>query len=355
MATHSKKISMRTLVFTSFCFLALLTNLKAQTYKMIPIGSFQVFFETAKHDLNEQAVSLIDSLANAMKNDDQLGLELQGHTDSKGSAEYNEQLSKRRVMAILKQMETHQLNPQRIKKLAFGERRLAVKENEENDRALNRRVQLILVRRQAVLDIKGQIMDDSTGQPLRARIYVQGPDYSDSTQTDDQGQYALQIPKELDGQLTIRAKSYFFDQIELKTIALNPNITQEVKLQKLKINKKLKIKNIYFHTNKYQILDQSLPALKELELCMLENPSLVIEIQGHINHANNVPVPKNTWMFKLSEDRAKAIYNHLIDLGVSAKRMSHKGFGNFFMVYASPQTEEEMESNRRVEIFIKKI
>lgn len=346
---------MKIIVFTSFCFLALLANLKAQTYKMVPIGSFQVFFETAKHDLNEQAISLIDSLANVMKNDDQLGLELQGHTDSKGSVEYNEQLSKRRVMAILKQMEIHQLNPLRFKKLAFGERRLAVKETEENDRALNRRVQLILVRRQAVLDIKGQIVDDSTGQPLQARIYVQGLNYSDSTQTDSQGKYALQVPKELDGHLTIRAKSYFFDQLELKTIAINPDITQDIKLQKLKINKKLKIKNIYFHTNKYQILDQSLPALKELELCMLENPSLVIEIQGHINHANNIPVLKNTWMFKLSEDRAKAIYNHLIDLGVSAKRMSHKGFGNFFMVYTNPNNEEEMEANRRVEIFIKKI
>jgi outer membrane protein OmpA-like peptidoglycan-associated protein len=55
---------------------------------------------------------------------------------------------------------------------------------------------------------------------------------------------------------------------------------------------------------------------------------------------------------KLSENRAAAIKKYLTFEGVSKKRLAVEGFGNAMMLFPDPQTEEESELNRRVEIKI---
>lgn len=44
---------------------------------------------------------------------------------------------------------------------------------------------------------------------------------------------------------------------------------------------------------------------------------------------------------------------YLVDSGVSASRLSAVGMGNTKPVYANPETDEQKEANRRVEIKIK--
>ena len=80
------------------------------------------------------------------------------------------------------------------------------------------------------------------------------------------------------------------------------------------------------------------------------NPAMKIEIAGHVNRPNNPPVPKDSWDFKLSEDRAKTVYNFLIEHGTSAERVSWKGYGNHQMRFPRATTEVEQALNRRVEI-----
>ena len=74
---------------------------------------------------------------------------------------------------------------------------------------------------------------------------------------------------------------------------------------------------------------------------LIENPSIKLELQGH---TDNIGKDKENQI--LSENRAKEVYNYLINNGISASRLSYKGFGPSRPI-ASNETEAGRAKNRR--------
>ena len=56
---------------------------------------------------------------------------------------------------------------------------------------------------------------------------------------------------------------------------------------------------------------------------------------------------------RLSQKRAKSVYDALVNLGISTDRLSHKGMGEQDPI-ASNETKEGRDINRRVEAVITK-
>jgi outer membrane protein OmpA-like peptidoglycan-associated protein len=88
-------------------------------------------------------------------------------------------------------------------------------------------------------------------------------------------------------------------------------------------------------------LEESVPALEKLLETLLDNPTLEIEIQGHI--CCDAVDREN-----LSTKRALAIYKYLVQNGVEKKRLKYKGFGRNRPLINNPDETR----NRRVEILI---
>ncbi len=140
----------------------------------------------------------------------------------------------------------------------------------------------------------------------------------------------------------IEKRNYF---VPVDSIAIQDTIY----LHKIVNNAYLEIIPFYFEGNTNKLLPKSNPALLSLLLFLQKNPEVKIEIQGHANG----PKRKNLKEFrKLSEERAEAIKKYLTFNGVRKKRLHIEGFGNSMMLFPDPQTEEESELNRRVEIKI---
>jgi outer membrane protein OmpA-like peptidoglycan-associated protein len=113
-----------------------------------------------------------------------------------------------------------------------------------------------------------------------------------------------------------------------------------------KVGDKIRLQNVNFHKNSDVVLDKSKPVLDELLKIMKENPKLKIQIQGHV-----CCMPETT--AKISEKRAKTVYNFLIKNRINKNRLSYTSFGNTRPIYAIPeQNEDERIANRRVEIEI---
>jgi OOP family OmpA-OmpF porin len=77
-----------------------------------------------------------------LKKNPLLNIVVEGHTDSLGSAEYNQRLSEKRAMAVkeyfvMKGIESHRMNA-----MGYGESRPVASNETEAGRAKNRRVQL---------------------------------------------------------------------------------------------------------------------------------------------------------------------------------------------------------------------
>jgi hypothetical protein len=127
------------------------------------------------------------------------------------------------------------------------------------------------------------------------------------------------------------------------------SILDTVYLKKIAKDAYLEIIPFYFEGNTDKLLPKSRPALSSLLLFLQKNPNVKIEIQGHANG----PKRRNLKEFrKLSENRAAAIKKYLTFECVSKKRLAVDVFGNAKMLFPDPQTEEESELNRRVEIKI---
>ena len=87
--------------------------------------------------------------------------------------------------------------------------------------------------------------------------------------------------------------------------------------------------------------------LNQLVKFLKENATVKLEIDGHTDSDGDKAAN-----IKLSQDRAEAVKNQLIALGVDASRLTSKGFGESKPV-DNNTTPEGMADNRRVE-FIKK-
>jgi len=99
---------------------------------------------------------------------------------------------------------------------------------------------------------------------------------------------------------------------------------------------------ITFPNNSNKIEDKYMAKIEEFAKFLKENPSYKAEIQGYTDNKGSA-----SYNQKLSEKRAKAVYEALIKLGVSADRLSYKGYGEANPI-ASNDTAEGRAANRRV-------
>ncbi len=102
--------------------------------------------------------------------------------------------------------------------------------------------------------------------------------------------------------------------------------------------------NILFETGKETIQAESQPLIDQVYELLNGNPDLKVSIEGHTDNTGTVAGNK-----KLSEERAKAVMNALITLGIKAERLSSVGWGQEKPV-ADNRTEDGRSKNRRVEI-----
>jgi len=115
----------------------------------------------------------------------------------------------------------------------------------------------------------------------------------------------------------------------------------------LKKNEPLILKNILFKSASSQLLEESFNELNLLSNYLELTPNLKIEIHGHTDNKGD---KENNRI--LSENRAKAVMDYLIGKGISAQRLTYKGFGDS-QPLDSNSTDKGKANNRRVEIKIK--
>ncbi len=111
------------------------------------------------------------------------------------------------------------------------------------------------------------------------------------------------------------------------------------------------VADILFDSGKDKIRQEAFPTLDKVARVLEENLSdFSAGIEGH---TDNEPIKHSGWKsnWELSAHRALSVLYHLTEKGVSEKRLSAVGYGEFRPV-ASNDTKEGMRLNRRVEIVV---
>jgi outer membrane protein OmpA-like peptidoglycan-associated protein len=105
------------------------------------LASFYVFFGNNTADVDPQARDRIRDLALFLEQNPEVFLVIEGHSDSPGSAAYNQVLSVERAHTIKRYLvNEHNISPLQLEVVGFGESRPLFPETPPTERAKNRRV-----------------------------------------------------------------------------------------------------------------------------------------------------------------------------------------------------------------------
>lgn len=146
--------------------------------------------------------------------------------------------------------------------------------------------------------------------------------------------------------------SYIFpkkDTISMDELVSNSKQIND--LSDLEVGDKIVLDGILFLGGTDTILDESTIALQELYTYLKTYKKTHIHLIGHICCHGNIPSDQDgfniiTKTYTLSNDRAKAIYNYLIDKGISKDRLTFEG-----KAYLEPLGKGS-KYDRRVEVEI---
>ena len=107
-----------------------------------------VYFDFDKTTLKEESYPELDKLYSFLIQNPKVKIEIDGHTDSKGSVEYNKQLSKGRSQSVKKYLVKKGIGPGRITSKGFGKSQpLVSNDDEEDGRELNRRTEFVITKK----------------------------------------------------------------------------------------------------------------------------------------------------------------------------------------------------------------
>jgi OmpA-OmpF porin, OOP family len=110
-----------------------------ETHELIDLN---IPFELNSSELQQQAIVQLEQLESALKSEalSRYRFRVAGHTDAKGAAEYNRQLSLRRAETVKRFLVARGVDPGRLESAGYGKERLLMPQDPDNP--ANRRVEI---------------------------------------------------------------------------------------------------------------------------------------------------------------------------------------------------------------------
>jgi outer membrane protein OmpA-like peptidoglycan-associated protein len=247
-----------------------------------------IYFEFNKYNVpTSSSIDLVQNIAK-IKCD---SITIKGFCDSIGSNEYNLSLSKNRANAVKHILIENGVNANNIVMCnGYGETNFIKNNSTEEERQMNRRVEVFFNTKQIVA--KTKVATVKKAEPI-------------------------------------------------------------AKKKDFTVGEKITLPNLKFVPGFHQLLPESEITLQHIYDMLVANPKVKVRICGHVccTHGDifdGTDLEYNT--ANLSTTRALEVYNRLIQMGIDRKRLSHIGYGGSRKLTQIETNEDEKGLNRRVEL-----
>ena len=166
-----------------------------------------------------------------------------------------------------------------------------------------------------------------------------------------QGKYAVaaEVNHEAPQPLIVNVKKegYSFDTQIIKPEEITEEVIEkDAEVKAVETGKVCDLRDIYYETNDFSLTSESKMLLALFIEFLKENPTVKVEIQGHTDN-----IGRDDDNLRLSENRAKSVYDYVVSQGIPANRLRYKGYGETTPI-ADNNTEAGRAKNRRTVFLI---
>ena len=109
---------------------------------MAVFANATIYFEFDKSNLTSKSIQTLKSTVNALNDNSSIQITLAGHSDERGTREYNLALGQRRAETVSDYLVLNGISKSRITVKSYGEERPAVSGQDETSYSKNRRVEI---------------------------------------------------------------------------------------------------------------------------------------------------------------------------------------------------------------------
>ena len=194
------------------------------------------------------------------------------------------------------------------------------------------------------LSLRGLVMNEETGNFIPTPVSIRyerdnetlGIIRSDSVE----GEYQKKLVEGGKYLLHVSAEGYLSrtDSVEIAQVTSDTTVYKDIYLTPLTVGVSVRLNNIFFDYNKATLRPESFPELDKVVEMLETNAGLEIEIGGHTDDQGT-----EEYNATLSQSRAEAVRQYLLDNLIEATRVSSKGYGE-----SQPEVPNDSDENRQI-------
>lgn len=171
--------------------------------------------------------------------------------------------------------------------------------------------------------VKGWVYEMDGYELPDALVYMVGSDGTNlKLSVKGDGSFTQVINPNVDYMMLATCKGFLNHKEELRVKPVTESEEYVLQFPLASIRVPVLIDNIFYDFDKYSLRPESTKALDELIKLLNENPNVTIELSAHCDYKGSAEYNKT-----LSQKRAEAVVNYLIQHGIAKDRLSPVGYG----------------------------
>lgn len=175
------------------------------------------------------------------------------------------------------------------------------------------------------INISGTVVESKSKSPLNGvLVKLLGNDGSTvNMQTDTSGSFKFMLKPNTDYIVIATKKGFLNGKFKQNTFDIKESKEYTSKIELTSYEKPIEIPNIFYDFNKWDLKPESMKALDLLIETLNDNPSIIIELGSHTDSRGALE-----YNYSLSQKRAQAAVDYLMEKGIPAERLRAKGYAS---------------------------
>lgn len=172
-------------------------------------------------------------------------------------------------------------------------------------------------------NLLGMVRDEKDNKPIRkAKVRLVGSDGSiQNSETNEEGRFKFILKPNTDYVAITSDKGYLNGKLKTSTKGRTISEDLSVELAMNSVAKPIVLPNIFYDFNNWELRPESLTSLNSMIDILNDNPTIIVEMGAHTDARGS-----KEYNLELSQKRAQAVVNYLIEHGIPAERLRAKGY-----------------------------